>query len=171
MIVRLGELREEVSRPRFVDLSEHPGHGITMEGVDLLQQCEDPSGEYRGIRNPRLAGIVAYFVIMTVAPARDHEYAHIEHDARGAALIAGTTMKVIELVMAQRAHGWSPEELSFQYPHLSMSQVHAALAYYWDHCSTLDAEIERTRGVAQDGRAEAALSPLMQRLSALKHRR
>jgi hypothetical protein len=30
-------------------------------------------------------------------------------------------------IMAQRAHGWSAEELSFQFPDLSMGQIHAAL--------------------------------------------
>lgn len=49
---------------------------------------------------------------MSVAPA-EHRYPHVELDARGVPVIAGTTLKVIEVVMAQRAHGWSPEELSF----------------------------------------------------------
>ena len=38
-------------------------------------------------------------------------YEHIRIDVDGVPLIAGTTMKVVELVMAQFAHGWSPEEL------------------------------------------------------------
>jgi uncharacterized protein (DUF433 family) len=42
-------------------------------------------------------------------------------------------MKVVKLVTAQMAHGWSPEELVFQFPFLTLGQVHSALAYYWDH--------------------------------------
>jgi uncharacterized protein (DUF433 family) len=42
-------------------------------------------------------------------------------------------MKVIELVREQDAYGWSPEELHFQHPYLSLGQIHSALAYYWDH--------------------------------------
>lgn len=38
-------------------------------------------------------------------------YEHVQIDANGIPIIAGTTMKVIELVMAQIAYGWSPEEL------------------------------------------------------------
>jgi uncharacterized protein (DUF433 family) len=106
---------------------------------------------------------------MSAATAR--HYPHVEQGAQGEPLIAGTTMKVIELVMAQRAHGFSPEELSFQHPYLSMGQVHGALAFYWDHRATLDAEIERTRAKVQQERSDAADSPLAQRLSALKHRR
>jgi uncharacterized protein (DUF433 family) len=51
-------------------------------------------------------------------------YEHIRLDDRGVPFIAGTTMKVVEVVMAQKAYGWSPEELHFQHPYLTMSQIH-----------------------------------------------
>ena len=70
-------------------------------------------------------------------------YAHIVLDARGVPHIAGTTMKVVELVTAQTAYGWSAEELHFQFPHLSLGQIHSALAYYWDHRDELDQDIAR----------------------------
>ncbi len=80
-------------------------------------------------------------------------------------------MKVVELVMAQRAHGWSPEELRFQFPHLSMADIHAALTYYWDHKNKLDEDIERRSRLAEESRRQSSSSPLAQRLAALKHRR
>ena len=80
-------------------------------------------------------------------------YEHIQPDANGVPLIAGTTMKVVELVMAQIAHGWSPEELFFQHPYLTLGQIHAALAYYWDHRQELDADIERRARFAEAARA------------------
>ncbi len=43
-------------------------------------------------------------------------YEHIVLDDRGIPLIAGTTMKVIELALAQRAYGWGPDELRAQHP-------------------------------------------------------
>jgi uncharacterized protein (DUF433 family) len=58
-------------------------------------------------------------------------------------MIAGTTMKVIELVLDHLAYGWSPEELHFQHPDLTLGQIHSALAYYWDHKAELDQDIER----------------------------
>lgn len=85
-------------------------------------------------------------------------------------IVSGTTMKVIELVMAQRAHGWSPEELSFQFPHLSMAQIHAALAYYWDHREELDADMQQRAARTADVEAAERTTPLAQRLAALKHR-
>ena len=70
-------------------------------------------------------------------------YEHIVVDPQGVPLVAETTMKVVELVMAQTAYGWSPEELHFQFPHLSLGQIHSALAYYWDHRDDLDGDIAR----------------------------
>lgn len=32
--------------------------------------------------------------------------------------IAGTTVKVLDLLVEQQAYGWSPEELRFQHPYL-----------------------------------------------------
>jgi hypothetical protein len=39
------------------------------------------------------------------------------------------------------AYGSSPEEIHFQHPHLSLAQIHAALTYYYDNQSQLDAPI------------------------------
>lgn len=83
-------------------------------------------------------------------------YEHIQLTQGGVPLIAGTTMKVVELVMAQMAYGWSPEELHFQHPYLSLGQIHAALAYYWDHQGALDADIARRSQIVDDLRRTAA---------------
>lgn len=95
------------------------------------------------------------------------DYPHVELDAAGVPILAGTTMKVAELVMAQRAHGWSPEEIHFQHPYLSLSQIHSALAYYWDHRSEIDRDIERRSQVSEQARREAGPSPLAKKLHAL----
>lgn len=69
-------------------------------------------------------------------------YEHIVLDERGVPIIAGTTMKVTQLVLEHMAYGWSPEELHFQHPYLTMGQIHSALAYYWDHKEEMDRVIE-----------------------------
>jgi len=94
---------------------------------------------------------------MTVATA----YEQIVLSEKSVPTIAGTTMKVVELVMAQRAHGWSPEELHFQHPDLSMSQIHTALAYYWDHKAKIDADIEASLRFADQARLSAEPSPFV----------
>ena len=51
-------------------------------------------------------------------------------------------MKVVELVLDHKAYGWSPEELHFQHPYLTLGKIYSALAYYWDHQEELDQDIE-----------------------------
>jgi uncharacterized protein (DUF433 family) len=91
-------------------------------------------------------------------------YEHIQFDLKGNPVIAGTNMKVIELVMGQIAHGWSPAELHFQHPYLTLGQIHAALAYYWDNQEELDAEILHRQQGAEKTRKEAGISPLVVKL-------
>jgi uncharacterized protein (DUF433 family) len=69
-------------------------------------------------------------------------YKHVNIDERGRAFVEGTAMKVTDLILFQRALGWSPEELHLQLPELSLGQIHSALAYYWDHREALDQQIE-----------------------------
>lgn len=93
-------------------------------------------------------------------------YAHVEVDPQGVPIIAGTTMKVIELVLAQTAYGWSPEELHLQFPHLSLGQIHSALAYYWDHKQALDRDIQRRYEYAEQMRLQAEPSKVAAKLRA-----
>ena len=68
--------------------------------------------------------------------------------------------------MAQMAHGWSPEELLFQHPYLTLGQMHSALAYYWDHKEELDADMQRRFEYAEKLRREAGESALAKKLRA-----
>lgn len=89
---------------------------------------------------------------------------HIKLDARGVAWIDDTNVKVIEVVLDKLAHGSSAEEMHFQYPHLSLNQIYAALSYYHDHQEALDVEIEGQLA-EYDRLAEAASdSPARRRL-------
>jgi len=101
---------------------------------------------------------------MSTTPETTTTYEHVLLDSKGVPMIVGTTMKVIELVMAQMAHGWSPEELLFQHPYLTLGQIHSALAYYWDHKDELDEDIESRRQYAEEERRKASPSPLAGKL-------
>jgi uncharacterized protein (DUF433 family) len=91
-------------------------------------------------------------------------YEHVILDENGVAIIAGTKTKVIELVLDMLAYGWSPEELQFQHPYLTLGQIHSALAYYWDHQELLDEEIERRLKAVDQMQAQATPVPLIERL-------
>jgi uncharacterized protein (DUF433 family) len=97
-------------------------------------------------------------------------YPHIVTDASGTAFISETKMKVTTLVLDHLAYGWSPEELLFQHPGLTLGQIHSALAYYWDHQAEIDAQIEATTAQVDELRARQPRSAVADRLARLKRR-
>ena len=112
-------------------------------------------GNSRGVRIPRillkrarLEGDVEMSVqgdhlVIRAASASDPANGEVTLDDRNAPVIAGTSMKVIQLVAEHLAFGWSPEELKYQHPYLSLGQIYTALAYYWNHQEEIEQEIER----------------------------
>ncbi len=90
--------------------------------------------------------------------------AHIFLDDAGVAWIDDTNVKVIEVILDKLAHGSSPEEMHFQYPHLSLAQIYAALSYYHDHQETLDTEIRRKLNEVDALAAQTDDSPVRKRL-------
>ena len=95
----------------------------------------------------------------------------IDVDQRGVAWLTGTNVKVIEVVLDKLAFGWSPEEIHFQHPALSLAQIHAAFSYYYENQQQLDAEIERRRLEVEGLATEQVDSPLQRKLLALKKAR
>lgn len=91
-------------------------------------------------------------------------YEHIDLDENGVPVIRGANTKVVELATEMYAYGWSPAELHFQHPHLSLGQIHSALAYYWDHRDAIDADRERRFRDAEDLRLGAPPSPVTEKL-------
>lgn len=69
-------------------------------------------------------------------------YEHIRIDpvtCGGLAHVAGTRVRVIDVV-ALHERGLSPEEILDSYEHLTLGQIHAALAYFYDHREEVEAE-------------------------------
>lgn len=96
---------------------------------------------------------------------------HIYLDESGVAWIDDTHVKVLELVCDYLAHAWSPEETACQYPHLTLGQIHAAMAYYHDHRGELDRQIGVRRQQAEATRLRVEDQSLRDRLHALKAQR
>lgn len=91
-------------------------------------------------------------------------YEHVVLNEAQVPIIVGTTMKVVELVLEMLAYGWSPEELHFQHPYLSLGQIHSALAYYWDHQDDLDRDMDRRLQFVEQVKRQAPMHPLVSRL-------
>ena len=95
----------------------------------------------------------------------------IEVDDRGVAWITGANTKVTEVVLDKIAHGWSPEEMHLQHPHLSLAQIHSALAYYYEFKETIDDQIEHEVREADELTAETSDHVFRKKLLALKNSR
>ncbi len=95
----------------------------------------------------------------------------IEVDDRGVAWITGANTKVTEVVLDKIAHGWSPEEMHLQHPRLSLAQIHAALAYYYEFKEAIDDQIERELREADALTAESSDPVFRKKLLALKKTR
>lgn len=91
-------------------------------------------------------------------------YEHVSLDDQRVSWIAGTTLKVVELVLDYQAYGWSLEELRFQHPYLTLGQIHSALAYCWDHQEQLDDDIQRRLRKVERLRRQTRVSSLQSRL-------
>lgn len=91
---------------------------------------------------------------------------YIVKDARGVALVEGTNFKVRELVKGHLAFGWSPEELQWQYPALTLAQVYSALAFYYDHENEFSEEINQGLERYEQLRAKNVDSPVRRSLKA-----
>jgi len=92
----------------------------------------------------------------------------IEIDESGVAWITGTNTKVCEVVVDTLAHGSSPDEIHFQYPHLSLAQIHAALSFYHLHRTQMEAEIQQCWLEANKLAEDEYKSPFHQRLREIK---
>jgi uncharacterized protein (DUF433 family) len=100
---------------------------------------------------------------------------HISLDESGTAYIRGTTLKVADLAIDAETWGMTARQIRENHPRLSLAQIHAALAYYYDHKDAIDAQIAReveeverlraknpnplTRQQLQDGLKQGPSSP------------
>ena len=58
----------------------------------------------------------------------------------GRPCIAGTGIRVTDIVMANLFHRRQPDEIATDYE-LSLAQIYAALSYYYEHKNSLDSDI------------------------------
>jgi uncharacterized protein (DUF433 family) len=92
---------------------------------------------------------------------------HVEITADGHARIRGTGFKVRMLAEEHLITGADAMDLQRGHPHLTLSQVYGALAYYYDHKEAFDREIEELREFAEQMRAEQGESLLAKKLREL----
>src|SRR5262245_45502412 len=94
-------------------------------------------------------------------------YPHIEKSyGEPARLQRLPRIRVAQIVIDYLNHGWSADEICIHYPHLLRAEVYSALAYYFDHQSEIDAEIEAEQQLIEQSRKSASPTPAELRLRA-----
>ena len=93
---------------------------------------------------------------------------HVSLDERGVAWVDDTQVKIIELALDHLAYGWSAEAMHEQFPHLSLAQIHAAWAYFYDHQEEFEGQIRQQDAEVAGWQTELGESPLQRRLHQLK---
>src|SRR3954466_6825091 len=82
--------------------------------------------------------------------------------------ILGHRIKVRHVVVWHEQMGMTPTEIAVTYPTITLAQVHAALAYYYDHRDEIHAAIEDERRFVEERKAKSPPSKLEQLLAARK---
>lgn len=70
----------------------------------------------------------------------------------GRACIAGHRVRVLDIAIWHELRGWSVDEMVAQATSLTLSDVHAALAYYYDHREEIQDEIREERSRSEEFR-------------------
>lgn len=82
------------------------------------------------------------------------------------AFIVGTRITVADVFISHDMHGHSPEEIvAVDYPHLTLGQVHAALAYFYDHAEEIREQLRQEQDYAERIKEQAGPGLLDERRS------
>jgi uncharacterized protein (DUF433 family) len=69
--------------------------------------------------------------------------------------IAGHRIRVQDVVIWYEHQGMSPDEIVYHYPSITLADVHAALAYYYDHLEEIRQQIHESEAFAAKLAAES----------------
>lgn len=107
-----------------------------------------------------------YLNIAIALTSTEYKYVqiYVQINEAGVPIIAGTIVKVTELITSVIPYQWTHEQLHQNYPHLSMSQIHSALAYYWDRKAEIDARVENLARWALNVRQKAGETDISPKL-------
>ena len=70
----------------------------------------------------------------------------------GRACIAGHRVRVLDIVVWHEHQGMTPDEIVTHIPTITLGDVHAALAYYFDHVDEIQLEMRAEREFAEEFR-------------------
>jgi uncharacterized protein (DUF433 family) len=68
----------------------------------------------------------------------------------GKARIAGTRIRVEDIYIWHVVQGKSPHEIVSEFPQLTLGDVYAAMAYYWDHRDEIQKQITEAQAFVEE---------------------
>ena len=83
----------------------------------------------------------------------------------GKACIAGTRIRVQDIYVWHELQGLSADEIASRFEHITMADVYAALAYFWDHRDELQRQMQEETAFVEQMKLKHA-SPLKEKLAA-----
>lgn len=116
--------------------------------MDTTTPTTSPSGEAAAVSPPERVHIVS-------TPGT----------CGGKPRIAGSRIQVKHVAIMHERQGMSPADIVSEFPHITLADVHAALAYYHDHREAINAEIAADRAWYAEQKA-GQTSRLQERLEA-----
>jgi len=85
----------------------------------------------------------------------------------GKPCITGSRIRVWDIYVLHERQGKSVDEIIGEYPDLTLADVHAALAYYWDHKAEIDQQMKAADGFIEQLRSLSRSGPVARKLAAL----
>jgi uncharacterized protein (DUF433 family) len=82
--------------------------------------------------------------------------------------ILGHRIKVRHVAVWHEQQGMTPTEIVVTYPTITLAQVHAALAYYYDHRDEIHAAVEEEHRFVEELKAKSPPSKLQELMAARK---
>jgi uncharacterized protein (DUF433 family) len=89
---------------------------------------------------------------MTTAPVIKEHIDIVQGAGGPKAVIAGSRIRVIDVVIWHEKMGQSVDEILTDFPQLTPGDVYAALAYYWDHRDEIEQRIANDEAFAEEMR-------------------
>ena len=81
--------------------------------------------------------------------------------------IAGSRIRVQDIFVWHERQGQSPDEIATRFPQLTLADIYAALAYFWDHRDTILTDMENEQSAVEESKRKHP-SKLAQKLKALR---
>src|SRR5687768_1657338 len=76
------------------------------------------------------------------------------------AYVTGTRISVQDIYVAHEMAGRTPDEIVATYPHLTLAQVHSALAYCFDHLAEIRGQLRSDAAFVEEMKTRSGPGPL-----------